>query len=446
MHDTSHDDLISRLTDRLLPVRRLPAPWVRASLWILLWAAMAATMVALHGNATLLAKLQDGREAIWGFIGAVATASTAVLAAFMLSVPGRSARWALLPLPGLALWISANGLGCLEDLAIPGIMDPPPQACFKMILLLATPLSIVLLIMLRRAFNMHPHLTATMAGLAAAAAAAVVLDLVHPVGTTASDAMAHAAAVLLVVAVNRVLTVRALAPMAIVMVALTAHPAPAYAAPSRSAKQADRPVVVELFTSQGCSSCPPADDILNELAQTRKDVFPLSLHVEYWNRLGWVDPFSSPEMTERQRVYASRATDPTLFTPEMVIDGARSVVGSDPDQIDAAIDAAEDEVVSLATVALKVSPADIVVTVGAGTGRAGVVLVGYDRSHTTPVGRGENGGRTLTEMNVVRSIQPIGDWTGAELTLRQKRPAGQLFAVLLAAPNGRIVGLTVPGR
>ena len=220
---------------------------------------------------------------------------------------------------------------------------------------------------------------------------------------------------------------------------------PSLAGPALAAAT-ERPVVVELFTAQGCSSCPPADALLNEFAQTRKDLLPLSFHVDYWNRLGWPDPFSSPEATERQRTYASRAPDPTLFTPQMVIDGARSVIGSDYREIDTAIDSAQDEAVTLAPMSVKAAAGEAVVTVGAGTGRAEIVLIGYDRSHTTPVGRGENGGRTLTELNVVRSVQTIGDWRGAPLTLRQKLPAGQLLAVLLAAPDGRIVGAATPGR
>ena len=436
MPNPSHDVLIHRLADRLLPVQRLPTPWVRASLWIMLWVGLAAAMVLWHGSSSLPEKLHDGREEIWGFGSAVLTAITASLAAFMLSIPGRTVRWALLPLPSLVMWISANGLGCLAEGDTLPANGPSPQSCFKLILLLATPLSLIILVMLRRAFSTYPHLTATMAGLAAAAAAAVVLDLVHPVGTDAADASAHAAAVLLVVAVNRVLSVRALAPM-IALIALTiATPAMA----------GDRPVVVELFTSQGCSSCPPADEILNELAKTRKDVLPLSFHVDYWNRLGWVDPYSSVEATERQRVYVSHAADPTLFTPEMVVDGTRSIIGSDPDQVDEAIDKAEDEVLTLAAVTLKATPTDLVVTVGPGTGRADIVLVGYDRTHTTPIGRGENGGRTLTESNVVRSFQSIGGWTGGAVTLHAKRPTGQLFTVLLAASDGRIVGLATPIR
>lgn len=204
--------------------------------------------------------------------------------------------------------------------------------------------------------------------------------------------------------------------------------------------------MVELFTAQGCASCPPADEMINQLARSRKDLLPLAFHVDYWDRLGWKDPFSSPEATERQRVYTMRSTDPTLFTPEMIIDGAQAVVGSDPEAIEKAIDTALDEAVTLATVSVKAAAGEIVVAVGPGTGHADIVLVGYDRSHVTPVGRGENTGRTLTESNIVRSVQSIGEWTGAALSIRQKAPAGQLMAVLLAAPDGRIVGVAAPKR
>ena len=122
-----------------------------------------------------------------------------------------------------------------------------------------------------------------------------------------------------------------------------------------------RPVVVELFTAQGCSSCPPADEMINELARTRRDLLPLAFHVDYWDRLGWKDPFSSPEATERQRAYALRGTDPTLFTPEMIIDGAQAVVGSDPDSIQKAVDTALDDAVTLATVSVKAAAGEVVV-------------------------------------------------------------------------------------
>lgn len=207
-----------------------------------------------------------------------------------------------------------------------------------------------------------------------------------------------------------------------------------------------RPIVVELFTAQGCSSCPPADELLNELARTRRDVLPLAFHVDYWNRFGWNDPFSSAEATERQRVYANRSSDPTLFTPQMIVDGTQAIIGSDVDAINTALDTAESDVVTLASVSLKAVAREVVISVGAGTGTADIVLVGYDRTHTTPVGRGENGGRTLTESNIVRSIDSVGSWTGAALSVRRKIPAGQLLAVLLTAPDGRIVGAAISGR
>lgn len=207
-----------------------------------------------------------------------------------------------------------------------------------------------------------------------------------------------------------------------------------------------RPIVVELFTAQGCSSCPPADALLNELAQTRRDVLPLAFHVDYWNRFGWTDPFSSAEATERQRVYANRSSDPTLFTPEMIIDGTQAIIGSDADAINTALDTAEDDVVTLASVSLKAAAGEAVISVGVGAGTADILLVGYDRTHTTPVGRGENSGRTLTEANIVRSIDSVGSWTGAALTVRRKIPAGQLLAVLLTAPDGRVVGAAALGR
>ena len=213
------------------------------------------------------------------------------------------------------------------------------------------------------------------------------------------------------------------------------------------AQAADRrPIVVELFTAQGCSSCPPADALLNELAQTRRDVLPLSFHVDYWDRFGWKDPYSSVEATERQRVYAGRSSDPTLFTPQMIVDGTQAIIGSDADAINTALETAENDVVTLASVSLKVASGEAVIAVGAGTGAADVVLVSYDRTHTTPVGRGENTGRTLTEAQIVRSIESVGSWTGTPLTLRRKRPPGQLLAVLLTAPDGRVVGAAAPGR
>src|SRR6266851_732934 len=109
---------------------------------------------------------------------------------------------------------------------------------------------------------------------------------------------------------------------------------------SASANAAERPVVVELFTSQGCSSCPPANAYLNEMARDRKDVLPLAFHVTYWDRLGWKDPFSLEVATERQDRYGHRFGDGS-YTPEIVVDGASSHVGSDRGNVGSAIEAAK---------------------------------------------------------------------------------------------------------
>jgi hypothetical protein len=198
-------------------------------------------------------------------------------------------------------------------------------------------------------------------------------------------------------------------------------------------------VVVELFTSQGCSSCPPADAYLSELSRSRSDVLPLAFHVTYWNNLGWKDPFSFDAATQRQATYAARFGDGS-YTPEIVIDGRHGLVGSDRNSAEAAI--ADEKKVSAVNAPLSATKADkgISITVGAGGGNARVVLVGYDAEHRTSVGRGENSGRTLTESNVVRSIQLVGQWTGAPLELNTAMPAGEKVAVILEAPDGSIVG------
>src|SRR5260370_2452132 len=101
----------------------------------------------------------------------------------------------------------------------------------------------------------------------------------------------------------------------------------------------ERPLVVELFTSQGCSSCPPADALLAGLA-SRPEVLALSFHVDYWDRLGWKDPFSSPEATRRQHRYAELLGTGTVYTPQIIVDGRWQAVGSDPGEVERALDAA----------------------------------------------------------------------------------------------------------
>jgi hypothetical protein len=200
----------------------------------------------------------------------------------------------------------------------------------------------------------------------------------------------------------------------------------------------ETPVVVELFTSQGCSSCPPADAVLTDLAQQRADVLPLSFHVTYWNDLGWQDPFSLNEATDRQRYYARQLGD-QLYTPQMVVDGVRGFVGSRRAEALAEIASAKSAPVHV-PLHLTRDGQGFAITVAGGNGQGQLWLVGYDRAHETHIGRGENGGRTLHESNIVRSFTPVGNWAGTALNLRHDRTAGEAFAVLLQAPDGQILG------
>src|ERR1700760_3011596 len=141
-----------------------------------------------------------------------------------------------------------------------------------------------------------------------------------------------------------------------------------------SVQAQEAPVVVELFTSQGCSSCPPADAFLTDLAHQRRDILPLAFHVTYWDYLGWKDPYSLDAATARQRDYARHLGDDGVYTPQMVVDGATGFVGSNRSQGLRAITGANPKPVTVNVVrdgqALSVS-------IGAGAGHAGVLLVGF---------------------------------------------------------------------
>ncbi|HUA55594.1 MAG TPA: DUF1223 domain-containing protein [Candidatus Sulfotelmatobacter sp.] len=228
--------------------------------------------------------------------------------------------------------------------------------------------------------------------------------------------------------------------------------APAFGAePVADRPAAERPIVVELFTSQGCSSCPPADALLGELAR-RSDVLALGFHVDYWNRLGWQDPYSSAAATQRQHTYARWLDSATVYTPQMVIDGRIDVVGSYRDRVLRAIDRARAAAVTVPIgcaaeadgVRVRVAGADPAL------GRATLWLIGYDRHHETVVGAGENGGRTLAEWQIVRGIEPLGAWTGApyETTVPTATLARyERTALVLQADGGRILGATLaPSR
>lgn len=174
----------------------------------------------------------------------------------------------------------------------------------------------------------------------------------------------------------------------------------------------DRPVVVELFTSQGCSSCPPADALLGELAR-ESDVLALSFHVDYWDYIGWKDPFASPQHTERQRDYVAKLGRRYVYTPQMVIDGRHDAVGSNHRAVTQAIEESSKTAPTVAVDLTGENGGEVRLSAGkAPAGGATVWLVTFDDSHSTQVARGENGGRQLTNYNVVRELRPLGTWTG----------------------------------
>jgi hypothetical protein len=181
------------------------------------------------------------------------------------------------------------------------------------------------------------------------------------------------------------------------------------------------PTVVELFQSQGCSSCPPANANVLALAG-RSDVLALSLEVTYWDQLGWKDTFSQPQFTARQWDYAHHLRHPSVFTPQVVVNGRLDGVGADPNELRRLVASADRG---------SGGPNVIVgrgrVTVGAApppSGGADVWLVRYDpRLIMVPIGRGENAGRTLPHRNVVRQLVRLGRWTGAT-ALYSLPPAG----------------------
>ena len=180
---------------------------------------------------------------------------------------------------------------------------------------------------------------------------------------------------------------------------------------------AEQPVVVELFTSQGCSSCPPADRLIGELAM-RDDVIALSLHVDYWDYIGWKDPFGSPQNTERQRRYAEELGLRYVYTPQIVIDGRLNVVGSRRGEVLAGIRAAAKKAKTVEVIFEPDDGGRVIIPAGHAPERGATIwLAVYDRSFETEVKRGENAGRTIENTHVVRRMERLGTWTGARLEI-----------------------------
>jgi hypothetical protein len=218
------------------------------------------------------------------------------------------------------------------------------------------------------------------------------------------------------------------------------------------------PVLLELFTSEGCSSCPPADRFLEALDQKQPlagaDLIVLSEHVDYWDRLGWKDPFSSAQFTARQQEYASKHPGDEVFTPQLVVDGQFSFVGSDGREAELAIQKAIRErkiPIAISSVARdgRHVTAHVEIPSGAANGRAVLYLAIADNHAESQVARGENSGRTLTHVAVARVLKRIGavDLSAAyaqDITLQANAGAvndSRLVAFIQDAGSGRVLGV-----
>lgn len=206
---------------------------------------------------------------------------------------------------------------------------------------------------------------------------------------------------------------------------------------------AEQTVVVELFTSQGCSSCPPADKILGEIAKD-DNVIALALHVDYWDYIGWKDQFAQSKFTNRQRDYARAAGERTIYTPQMVIGGKDHVIGSRPMLIAKLLrdHAARTPAVN---VQLKRQGTTVTIEADAATGlrrSAAVQLVTYRPNATVDIGRGENAGRRITYHNIVQEWIDIGNWNGNDTFIANAEvPADVPFVVLVqSGTDGVMLG------
>jgi hypothetical protein len=154
------------------------------------------------------------------------------------------------------------------------------------------------------------------------------------------------------------------------------------------------------------------------MSRGRSDILPLAFHVTYWDRLGWKDPFSLEAATVRQDHYGHRFGDGS-YTPEIVVDGMVGLVGSHRVEVNEAIERAKRGPHTATDVNADKAGENVAIRIGSGVGRGRVLLIGFDHEHTTKIGRGENGGRTLAESNVVRSIRPVGEWSGKPLEISE---------------------------
>lgn len=214
---------------------------------------------------------------------------------------------------------------------------------------------------------------------------------------------------------------------------------------SGMARAAKSPVLVELFTSQGCSSCPAADRLAGELTK-RGDVIVASLNVDYWDYLGWKDTLAKPEFTKRQMNYAKSRGDGDVYTPQMVVNGASHVVGSNRGNV---LDAVDNAAAASVAVAVSAHGNELHIDIGEGksSGDATLWLMAVAPVVSVAIERGENTGKTVSYHNVVRMLTPAGMWKGKAENIVMPRKtvisAGckSCIAVLQQGETGRVLGI-----
>lgn len=211
-----------------------------------------------------------------------------------------------------------------------------------------------------------------------------------------------------------------------------------------------RPVVIELYTSQGCSSCVPADAFLAQLA-ARKDVVALSLPITYWDMLGWKDTLATQANTDRQKAYAQAMGRGGVYTPQVIVDGRKDLVGSKDAAINQAIAAREAKLPDV-PVKLSLHPNEVQVVVRSARMKspkpATIWMMAVRPQAIVKIGAGENAGRTLTYRNIVTGIKAVGIWKGKQVTLDLPRaatgagPGEGLTVILQQGGYGQILGAT----
>lgn len=205
------------------------------------------------------------------------------------------------------------------------------------------------------------------------------------------------------------------------------------------AQSAHQPsTVVELYTSQGCSSCPPADKLLGDLVKNDA-VLGLSFAVTYWDYIGWKDVFGNSDNDDRQVEYRGRFNSRYVYTPQMVVGGKAHVVGSDRSSVNALIEKHADHAKSL-PLEWAFNGDELNVDLPSGSGKATIWLVDIDRTKDVDIRRGENTGRIITYHNVVRKIRSLGEWAGdaktIALNLEEMRAEGRDGCALIIQQEG----------